>query len=102
MIKESLHWAQISCHARVQATEDSFLKKEFCGVSTDTRQLKAGELFFCLRAQRDGHIYLEEAIQKGAAAIIVDEAFIQAAKQKNSTKKIPTPLIIVKDTLKAL
>ncbi|MCP5467944.1 MAG: UDP-N-acetylmuramoyl-tripeptide--D-alanyl-D-alanine ligase [Deltaproteobacteria bacterium] len=95
MIKESLHWVLSSCAGRVLGQT---LQKEFCGVSTDTRQIKAGELFFCLRAQRDGHLYLKEAIEKGCAAVVVDEQFIQ----EHSPQESSVPLIVVKDTLQAL
>lgn len=44
------------------------------GVSTDSRSIRAGDLFFCLRgANFDAHDYLEQAFQKGAAAAIVDK-----------------------------
>ena len=38
------------------------------GVSTDTRTLQKGELFIPLLAERDGHEYVHESIQKGAKA----------------------------------
>ena len=38
----------------------------FTGVSTDSRSIKAGELFFALRGEHfDGHRFLAEAIQRG-------------------------------------
>jgi UDP-N-acetylmuramoyl-tripeptide--D-alanyl-D-alanine ligase len=43
------------------------------GVSTDTRSIRAGDLFFALRgASFDAHDFLEQAFEKGAAAAIVD------------------------------
>jgi UDP-N-acetylmuramoyl-tripeptide--D-alanyl-D-alanine ligase len=43
------------------------------GWSVDTRTLAAGDLFFALRGpSRDGHDYVEEAIRKGAAVVVVD------------------------------
>src|SRR5262245_19637618 len=42
------------------------------GVSTDTRSIRAGDLFFALRgANFDAHDYLDQAFAKGAAAAIV-------------------------------
>lgn len=61
------------------------------GVSTDTRNIQAGELFIALRAQRDGHDFIEDAIKKGATAIMVDHKI-----------NINIPQIIVTDTLKGL
>ena len=47
--------------------------KEFESVSTDTRSLKAGDLFVALKGDNfDGHAYLELAAEKGAVAAIVD------------------------------
>lgn len=44
------------------------------GVSTDTRAIRAGDLFFALRgANFDAHDFLAQAFAKGAAAAIVDK-----------------------------
>lgn len=62
------------------------------GVSTDSRTVRPGDLFFALRGERhDGHRYLSEVFQKGAAAAVVGE---QTVEGKN--------LIRVPDTLRAL
>jgi UDP-N-acetylmuramoyl-tripeptide--D-alanyl-D-alanine ligase len=46
--------------------------REFCGVSTDTRTIKAGALFVALAGPNfDGHDYVQAAAQKGAAAALV-------------------------------
>ncbi len=43
------------------------------GVSTDTRTLAAGELYIALRGPHfDGHDFVAQAIEKGAAAVMVD------------------------------
>ena len=61
-------------------------------VSTDSRQLLPGALFVALRGDRyDGHAFVPEAIQQGAAAVMVDhDCAIDAAQ------------IIVADTRLAL
>jgi UDP-N-acetylmuramoyl-tripeptide--D-alanyl-D-alanine ligase len=42
------------------------------GVSTDSRTIKQGELYFALSGDRfDGHQFAESAVQKGAAGIVV-------------------------------
>ena len=62
-------------------------------VSTDTRTLETGDLFVALRGPSfNGHSYLNEAINKGCVAAIVDE--------KNSALEIPQ--LVVKDTRIAL
>lgn len=42
------------------------------GVSIDTRTLKQGDLFVALKAERDGHDFVAQALQNGAAAALVD------------------------------
>jgi UDP-N-acetylmuramoyl-tripeptide--D-alanyl-D-alanine ligase len=62
------------------------------GVSTDSRAIRAGDLFFCLRgANFDAHDYLAQAFEKGAAAAIVDRPVVGDGLT-----------IKVDDTLKAL
>jgi len=43
------------------------------GWSVDSRSLQAGDLFFALRGpNHDGHAYVREVLEKGAAAVVVD------------------------------
>ncbi|MDU8911167.1 UDP-N-acetylmuramoyl-tripeptide--D-alanyl-D-alanine ligase [Aestuariicoccus sp. MJ-SS9] len=41
------------------------------GVSIDTRSLAPGDLFVALKAARDGHDFVAQALEKGAAAALV-------------------------------
>jgi len=64
----------------------------FRGVSTDTRTLPPGALFVALKGERfDGHDFVAEAFQRGAAAALVSWQV-----------SAPGPLILVPDTLVAL
>ncbi len=66
------------------------------GVSTDSRALLPGELFFALPGRRvDGHDFAAEALRKGAAAVVVsrDVAIPHRLRER---------LILVPDTLRAL
>ena len=64
------------------------------GVSTDTRSLRAGELFVAIRGERyDGHGFLAMAHEKGAAGALVDAHYAGPA---------PLPVIAVEDTRRAL
>ncbi|HOK08793.1 MAG TPA: UDP-N-acetylmuramoyl-tripeptide--D-alanyl-D-alanine ligase [Candidatus Hydrogenedens sp.] len=46
----------------------------FSGVSTDTRTIKPGNIFFALPGNKvDGHQFVQEAINKGAIAVIVSK-----------------------------
>lgn len=64
------------------------------GVSTDTRQLSAGVCFVALRGERfDGHDFLAQAAQAGAACAVVAADRAEGA---------PLPVLAVPDTLAAL
>ncbi|WP_028595824.1 UDP-N-acetylmuramoyl-tripeptide--D-alanyl-D-alanine ligase [Paenibacillus assamensis] len=65
------------------------------GVYTDSRQTKLGALFVPLSGERfDGHVYVEQAIQDGAAAALWQNDHPQP--------NADLPLILVEDTLAAL
>lgn len=43
------------------------------GVSTDSRTVKPGELFFCLQGENfDGHVFARQAAESGAAAVVAE------------------------------
>jgi len=66
---------------------------ELQGISTDSRTLQPGDLFVPLRGENfDGHDYLTQAIQRGAAACLSEEMI----------GGLLVPVIKVSDTLKAL
>lgn len=45
----------------------------FSGVSTDSRNVSPGEIFFALRGENfDGHEYVDEAMKKGAAGAVIE------------------------------
>jgi len=44
------------------------------GVSIDTRSLEPGDLFVALIGESDGHAYVEQALAKGAAGVLVERA----------------------------
>lgn len=64
------------------------------GVSIDTRSIAPGDLFVALTDQRDGHDFVADALNKGAAAAMVT----------HRPKGVPAdaPLLIVDDVLAAL
>ncbi len=66
------------------------------GVSTDTRTIEKGDVFFALEGQRfDGHDYLQEAVQKGARCLVVSKTPDLAELKESSG------WILVADTLTA-
>ena len=64
------------------------------GVSIDTRTLQRGDLFVALKAARDGHDFVDQALKNGAAAAIVTHVPDGVPED--------APLLIVDDVLKAL
>lgn len=49
-------------------------KTEFNGVSTDTRSINKGDLFIALSGDKhDGHVFADQAVAEGAAAVVVRE-----------------------------
>jgi UDP-N-acetylmuramoyl-tripeptide--D-alanyl-D-alanine ligase len=65
------------------------------GLSTDSRYLRAGELFLALRGENfDGHDFVDIAEEKGAIALITE-------KDVSGKLSKPIPQFQVKDTLNA-
>lgn len=63
------------------------------GVSTDTRNIKHGDLFIAIRGEKfDGHDFIEKAFELGAFA----------ALSERPVENVCCPVIIVKDTRAAL
>lgn len=72
---------------------------EFLAVTTDTRTLQRGALFVALRGTRfDGHDFVKQALENGAAAAMVDTAATPQALGVSAD----APLLVVDDTLLAL
>jgi len=69
----------------------------FTGLSTDSRKIRPGELFWALSGERyDGHDFALKAVERGAAGVVV-----QKDRLPPSGSRIPI-VISVNDTLKAL
>ena len=73
---------------------NSSLQRPSCGINTDSRQLRAGELFLALRGESfDGHHYLTAAAARGACAAVVEATAV--------TEHPPLPLLPVVNTHQA-
>ena len=70
----------------------------FSGLSTDSRRIAQAELFWALKGERyDGHDFVMQAMDKGAAGAVIQKGF----RPEISARRNPV-LISVADTLKAL
>ena len=73
-------------------------------ISTDSRSIKPGELFWALKGERfDGHDFALKAIENGAAGVLVQKDWwnSEIVTKRLSNSRIPL-IITVNDTLKAL
>ena len=78
----------------------SALQSIASGISTDSRNIKPGDVFLALRGERfDGHLFVESVIQQGAIAAIVDHPL--SSNEINNTDSDSLPLLLVPDTLQA-
>lgn len=65
---------------------------EIHGLQTDSRYVRPGDLFIALRGfSVDGHDYVEEAVGKGAAAVLVEEPM-----------EVDVPCVLVPDSRRAM
>jgi UDP-N-acetylmuramoyl-tripeptide--D-alanyl-D-alanine ligase len=74
------------------AAETSLL---LAGVGIDSRRLVRGELFVAIRADRDGHDYLRDAVRAGAGGLLIHESWVATVQHE-------VPIVAVPDTSKAL
>ena len=64
------------------------------GLSIDTRTIRPGEVFVAVKGARDGHEFLSQAFERGAAAALVSRAPAEVPEGK--------PLLFVQDTMGGL
>jgi UDP-N-acetylmuramoyl-L-alanyl-D-glutamate--2,6-diaminopimelate ligase len=72
---------------------------EISGLCDDSRDISPGSLFIALGGDRhDGHRFLDEALKKGAAALVVEDPF--AASRFSGSSAVA--VVLVEDSRKAL
>ena len=69
MGKITLRQAAAWCGGTVEA---KYADVEFLGAGNDTRTIQPGQLFLALKGARDGHDFIPQALQKGAAAVLCE------------------------------
>ncbi len=71
--------------ARCESDENMRIRK-ITGISTDSRTIKTGELFFAIKGKTfDGHDFVNAALEKGAIAAVVQK---EIALPKNKQEKL--------------
>ena len=84
----SLKQAALWCGGTVAP---AFAEVNFCGANFDSRNLRPGEMFVAVTGARNGHDFIPDALEKGAAAVLVSEPVRE-----------DIPAIYVSDTVAAL
>ena len=81
-----------SIKGEVKVAQFAALEKEVLRLNADSREVEEGDLFFCLTGGKlDGHIFAQQAVKKGAVAIVCEREL-----------SVEVPQIIVKNTRIAL
>ncbi len=89
-------WTLHDMAAAMSAERAGALPRDIPGLSIDTRTIKPGEAFFAIQGEnRDGHAFVEAALQAGAGLAVV-------ARDKRAAMPQDAPLLIVPDVLAAL
>ncbi|MBE0556032.1 MAG: UDP-N-acetylmuramoyl-tripeptide--D-alanyl-D-alanine ligase [Proteobacteria bacterium] len=71
------------------------------GVSTDSRTVRKGDVFFALRGDRfDGHNFLTKASGMGAYAAVIEERW--ASTNEPLLASLRLPLVVVQDAVQSL
>ena len=95
MIAVSLEMVAVSVGADLR---DGAAGAIVTGVSTDSRTLNRGDLFVPIRGPRfDGHAFVAQAVERGAAGVLVDQRYDCEAAARRSV-----PYMVVDDTTAAL
>ncbi|TZE81947.1 UDP-N-acetylmuramoyl-L-alanyl-D-glutamate--2,6-diaminopimelate ligase [Calorimonas adulescens] len=74
---------------------NNFRDMEIKRVMYDSRKVEDGDIFVCIKGfNTDGHMYIGQAIKKGAKAVVIDG--------NHEIRREDVPVIIVEDTRNAL
>lgn len=93
-----LSFQEIIYATKAKLFRPTTLPQRIKGVSTDTRTIEPGEVFVALTGPRyDGHSFINEAVQRGAAGVIAKQP---PRRFNKHLKRIP--ILCVRNTIKAL
>ncbi|MEA2929966.1 MAG: UDP-N-acetylmuramoyl-tripeptide--D-alanyl-D-alanine ligase [Hyphomicrobiales bacterium] len=88
-------WTMDAFVAAMSAERRGALPASVSGLSIDTRTLAAGEAFFAIKGERDGHAFVPAALQAGAGLAVV-------ARDKLAEMPQDARLLVVPDVLEGL
>ena len=89
-------WSLDAMAAAMKAERAGNLPRDVPGLSIDTRTIKPGEAFFAIQGEnRDGHEFVEAALQAGAGLAVV-------ARRRMAAMPQGAPLLIADDALAGL
>jgi UDP-N-acetylmuramoyl-L-alanyl-D-glutamate--2,6-diaminopimelate ligase len=94
-----------SCLPKAELRGDPHV--EIKGIAYDSRQVRPGDLFVCIKGFRfDGHDFIDDAMARGAAGLIVDKRSLQRDHDGIIQGSIPgigsIPIIYTEDSRQAL
>jgi UDP-N-acetylmuramoyl-tripeptide--D-alanyl-D-alanine ligase len=101
-------WGEITAREISDAVAGQFVRGDpkavLKGLSTDSRVVKPGELFWALEGERyDGHDFVKQAAERGVAGVVVNRNFVRSKVFESMTAEgLPPVVVAVSDTLKAL
>ena len=94
-MKDLAPWSTEAMVAAMGARVRGPVPEAVTGLSIDSRTLAAGEAFFAIKGQRDGHAFVPAALEAGAGLAVVSE-------EKLAEMPSHAPLLVVPDVLAAL
>ncbi len=99
--EEDTLWVKTILEATGGVLVQGDLQDSFVGVSTDSRSIKPGELFFALKGERfDGHQFIYEAVRRGAKGVVVEKEVQEILGKTIPVIKVPDILHALGDLAK--
>lgn len=83
--------ADLACYTKAVVHNCPDDAKQFLGLQIDSRKVVAGDVFVAIDAARDGHDFVQSAVEKGAIAALVERKLA-----------LDVPQIVVSDSIAAM
>lgn len=80
---------------------ESFCEAIINGVSIDSREITPGNLFVCLKGEKnDGHDFIEEAYRKGASSFLIEREKLNTVKSQIGDEVLQNTALLFSSELK--